>query len=227
MNIKDRLERYLDNSRRLGYRDGFGEKIFELYLNRADDEVLDYLKTFFDDLKIEVAGMCEGNVFGLMDDGLLEGWCYQTSIAVSLFLEDAFVKRGDLKFSDDELYSHSWVVFNYKGNDYIFDPCLQIICLEDKFNDVFDVDLQGCVSSNEIREYFIDYIENYPEEDDNEIKSSFKKYLKSMGVEIKDEISILGGNDPDEPMYRNNTGYRPEIVDGKIKKLTAHYYAGE
>lgn len=40
----------------------------------------------------------------------------------------------------------------------------------------------------------------------------------------KAEIVIHDVEDPNAPMYRNGVGYKTELENGKIKKLTAHYY---
>lgn len=40
----------------------------------------------------------------------------------------------------------------------------------------------------------------------------------------KTETHISGNDDVTSPMYRNNTGYKATIENGKVKSLVAHYY---
>ena len=40
----------------------------------------------------------------------------------------------------------------------------------------------------------------------------------------KDEVTVHGPEDINTPLYRNGAGYKAELENGKIKKLTVHYY---
>lgn len=51
-----------------------------------------------------------------------------------------------------------------------------------------------------------------------------EKYFGDVIEQKKHEIHITGNDDISSPMYRNSTGYKAEIEDGKIKKLVAHFY---
>ena len=51
-----------------------------------------------------------------------------------------------------------------------------------------------------------------------------EKYFGDVIEQKKHEIHITGNDDISLPMYRNSTGYKAEIEDGKIKKLAAHFY---
>ena len=51
-----------------------------------------------------------------------------------------------------------------------------------------------------------------------------KKYFGDSLERQKDEVRISGNDDVTSPMYRNSTGYKAVIEDGKIKKLVAHFY---
>ena len=42
--------------------------------------------------------------------------------------------------------------------------------------------------------------------------------------EKKNEVTVHGPADVNTPLYRNGAGYKTELEDGKIKKLTVHYY---
>lgn len=67
------------------------------------------------------------------------------------------------------------------------------------------------------------------EKKDNSSSSKFidkfmEKYFGDVIEQKKHEIHITGNDDISSPMYRNSTGYKAEIEDGKIKKLVAHFY---
>lgn len=40
----------------------------------------------------------------------------------------------------------------------------------------------------------------------------------------KNEVTVHGSEDVNTPLYRNDARYKTELEDGKIKKLTVHYY---
>ncbi len=51
-----------------------------------------------------------------------------------------------------------------------------------------------------------------------------EKYFGDELEQEKNKTHIIGNDDVNSPMYRNSTGYKAEIEDGKIKKLVAHFY---
>ena len=84
------------------------QRINILNSKRVDLEVLNYLANKFSHLKIEVCGDYEGDILYLMEKGLLEGWCWQTTASSIIFLNDNdYIERGYLKFSKDKDYYHS------------------------------------------------------------------------------------------------------------------------
>lgn len=199
-------------------------------------EVLRYLSGRFKNLTIEIVGKYEGNVMELMKLSLLEGWCWQTTETAIVFLnDDDYIERGNLifeRYSDGDVnkYYHSWICFKYKGEEYIFDPCLDLLCKKDLYHKVFEVDIRGRVTAKEVRDMLIYNIQN-PKQKNNTISESeqkvaafMKKYFGSALEEKKDEVIIDEYATVNCPFYRNNTGYRAVIEDKKIKKLIAHYY---
>ena len=202
------------------------ERFMEIRMHKVPEEVYDYIKSFFDDLHIEIVGRYEGHLIDLMERGVLEGWCWQTTETASLFLpDDSYIERGHLKFATNNLYYHSWINFWYKGKIYIFDPCLQILCEKRYYNKIFEVTLKGKVTAKEVKEYFINYITNPPQKETSEEVSQVMKVIFGEPSErTKGEIVIEDEENPSAPMYRNGVGYKTELEDGKIKKLVAHYY---
>lgn len=202
------------------------ERFTEIRMHKVPQEVYDYIKSFFDNLHIEIVGRYEGNLIDLMEQGVLEGWCWQTTETASLFLpDDTYIERGNLKFASNKPYHHSWINFTYKGKQYVFDPCLQILCEKKYYNKIFEITVKGKVTAKQVKEYFINYISNPPKKETNEDISRIMKMIFGEPSErIKGEIVIHDEENPNAPMYRNGVGYKTELDNGKIKRLIAHYY---
>ena len=56
------------------------------------------------------------------------------------------------------------------------------------------------------------------------INEILEKAFNKIKEEKKDEVIIHAPEDVNTPLYRNGAGYKAEIENGKIKKLTVHYY---
>ena len=73
------------------------ERFAKVRMHKAPEEVFEYLKSLFDNLHIEIVGRYEGNLIDLMNRGVLEGWCWQTTETASLFMDDSsYIERGNL-----------------------------------------------------------------------------------------------------------------------------------
>lgn len=198
--------------------------------NRASIEVYKYLKERLENLTIKVVKN-EGSVLELMKKHVLIGWCWQTTESTIVFLNDNdYIERGNLLFEDDELliklYYHSWINFQYRDMEYTFDPCLNILCAKKLYQEVFETEVRGMVNAKEVRDELINAILNpkpkkkynsssvkFANKADNFMKKLFGEDLENK----KSEITIIGNDDVYSPMYRNSTGYKAEIEDGKIK----------
>lgn len=202
------------------------ERFAKVRMHKAPEEVFEYLKSLFDNLHIEIVGRYEGNLIDLMNRGVLEGWCWQTTETASLFMDDnSYIERGNLKFNLYNLYYHSWINFKYKGIEYVFDPCLQFLCRKTYYDKIFEVQVKGKVTAKQVKEYFINYISNPPKKETNEEVSKIMKMIFGESSErTKGEIVINDEENPNAPMYRNGVGYKATLEDGKIKRLVAHYY---
>ena len=54
---------------------------------------------------------------------------------------------------------------------------------------------------------------------------SFLKELVGDYLERKSgEVTLPYSNNKSDPLYRNGAGYKAKIDNGKVKKLTVHYY---
>ena len=199
------------------------QKLDIINSNKVDKEIYEILKSKFDNLKIEILSKNKGNLFDLMEKGLLEGWCWQTTETAMLFLDDNYyIKRGNLIIENDKKYYHSWIEFD----NYVFDPCLNIFVDKQIYNYVFTPEVISTISSKQVKDYFIRYInENKNKKREKScIDDFFSKVCPESYERQKDEILILSNDNVYSPMYRNNTGYKAQIEDDKILSLTAHYY---
>lgn len=188
---------------------GEKERFSILEKEKINNKVRNYLKELLQKLTIEGWNRTEfkGNVFDLMEDNALEGWCWQTTESMALFMpDDTIVYRGDLSFDPITDYYHSFVQFEFEGKKYVFDPCLCLINTSDLYFSTFEVKVKGKATSKQIRKKFFERLEKAKAED-------------------KKDVMIYGGDNPSEPMFRNSSEYRNmSIKNNKIIKLTAHYY---
>ena len=211
------------------------ERFDILNSKKIDPEVVEYLMKKFENLNIEVLGDYKGSLFDLMPLGNLLGWCWQTTESAIVFLnDDDYIERGDLYFDKETpKYFHSWICFNYNNVEYVLDPCLDFLCKKDDYVKIFEVNVKGSVSAKDVRDELIRQISK-PKIESNKTKerASFEKFFRSMIGEKyeqyrnnqKNEVIVHGPEDINTPLYRNGAGYRAELKNGKIKKLTVHYY---
>ena len=176
------------------------EKFKILHSKRIDPKVLKYLVNKLNNLYIEVLGDYEGSLFELMPVGKLMGWCWQTTESAIVFLnDDDYIERGNLYFDErTPKYYHSWICFHYNKEEYVLDPCLSFLCRKEDYSKIFKPDVKGKVSAG-------------------------YSYKKVQGGKKK-EITVNGPEDVNAPLYRNGAGYKTKLKNGKIKKLTVHYY---
>lgn len=210
------------------------EKFRILHSKRTDLKVVEYLMQKLNNLHIEVLGDYEGSLFQLMPVGKLMGWCWQTTESAIVFLnDDDYIERGNLHFDErTPEYYHSWICFNYNGIEYVLDPCLSFLCKKDDYFKIFEPDVKGKVSAKAVKEELIRQIMAPKEEDNSEEHKSFERVMRGffgasydkIKEEKKNEVTVYGPEDVNTPLYRNGAGYRTELEDGKIKKLTVHYY---
>ena len=199
-----------------------------------DPKVINYLKEKLNNLYIEVLGDYEGYLFELMYNGKLEGWCWQTTESAIVFLnDDDYIERGNLYFNEREnKYYHSWICFNYDGTEYVLDPCLNFLCKKKDYSEIFEADVKGKVSAKAVKEELIRQITAPKVKDNSEASKSFEKFWKSFlgdryeeyEKQKENEVTVHGPENVNTPLYRNGAGYKAEIDNNEIKKLTVHYY---
>lgn len=213
------------------------EKFEILHSKNIDIKVVEYLISKLSNLHIEVLGDYEGSLFELMESEKLEGWCWQTTESAIVFLNDEdYIERGNLKFDErTPEYYHSWICFTFNDTEYVLDPCLNLLCEKNDYSEIFETIVKGKVSAKIVREELIKQVTTPKKEDNSEPSKSSENIIKlllgdsyeSYKEEKKGEVTIHGPENVNTPFYRNSTGYKAEIDNGKIKKLTAHYYWGD
>ena len=203
------------------------ERISLIKKAKVDEQVLGYLQIRLTDLQINVLGMYKGKVLDLMSKGLLEGYCWETTeSSIVFFKNDDYIERGILKLSPwTREYWHSWICFNFNNKTWVFDPCLKIIADKSIYYHVFEISkVEGSVTAKAVKEDLISRIKNRKVKIYNNGSFLTKILLENVSNEQKNETHIIGNDDVNSPMYRNNTGYTATIKNGEIIRLKAHYY---
>lgn len=199
----------------------------------TSSEVLKYVNMRLQYLTIEFMGNFKkyaGNILYLMKKEQLEGWCWETTASVICFFQDDdYISRGYLKFSEHKDYYHSWIVFRFNGEEFVFDPCLSIFCRKEVFDKVFEVNVLGVATAKQVREYLLQEMEKQKTKELTEGEKIGREFFNSIapsGFERQQLETIIKVKleDVNHPMYRNFTGYIAEVEEGQIRKLTAHYY---
>lgn len=145
-----------------------------------DQNALEYLKNRLQNLYIEICRNDGLNIIELMDKGLLEGWCWQTTESAIVFFEDSdYIERGNLKFSQHRNYWHSWICFKFNNNFFVFDPCLQILVEQCIFNHVFEVSVEGFSTAKDVRDDLIFRI-NHPQKKTYTLSKEFFLFFHSF-----------------------------------------------
>ena len=206
------------------------EKIKILNSKKIEDKVIEYLIERFSNLYIEVLGDYEGFLLELMKNERLLGWCWQTTESAIVFLDDNdYIERGDLYLDKyNPKYYHSWICFKFNNVEYVLDPCLNLLCRKKYYLKIFEPKIKGKVSAKDVKEELIRQIRMPKAEKNSEVDEHFKKFLKlyfgNKYEKKKDEITVHGPEDVNTPLYRNGAGYKTEIENNKIKKMTVHFY---
>lgn len=233
MTVEEILNNYISKKEKVYGKTEKMKKFEKIRSHKVSKKTLEYLKPHFDHLKIKILDDCEGNIMDLMKKEKLNGWCWGTTETAILFLNDnSYIQRGNLKFDEEEIYYHSWIIFKFKGKEYTFDPCLNLLCKKTIFDRVFEVEVKGQVSAKEVKEYFISYVTNPPKKELSKEKKEYSERIKKILASIigeealnnKGEIMGPDQTDINDPMYRNDVGYKAKIENGKVKQLVAHYY---
>lgn len=188
---------------------------------QADPNVLKYLTERLENVIIEIGAEYHGRLLELMKSGVLTEWSLPTTETSIMFFDDNdYIERGMLNLYLGSDY-HSWICFKYSDVEYVFDPCLDLLCKKDLYKKVFEPKVEGIITCREVKEDFLYRLDSLEEKP----VSLLDEYLYQNEIKAKDKkVHINGTNEVNSPMYQNNTGYTVELDNRKIKRLVAHYY---
>ena len=190
-----------------------------------DSNVINYLNNKLKNLDIKVLGNDMGNIIDLMNKGILEGWCWETTESAIVFLDDEdYIERGYLTFDNIHArYYHSWICFSYNSVEYVFDPCLQIITKKSYYEHLFETEVLAKIKAHDVKKQLIYSISTYTNKTSKN-KRLNKYFDMYMDEDQKKEAIVPAPDNINEPLYRNGCGYIMEHNNKKIKKLKVHYY---
>ena len=177
----------------------------------VEPKVLRYLEKKLELLKVNVPSQNHPEpVLDLMHSKLLEGWCWQTTETVSIFLDDdAYIERGYLILYPCDYYWHSWIYFNFEEETYVFDPCLQKIISKDSYYKIFKISEDDEVGIAKVTA--------------KEVKKDFLERLSITQNTSNISTYISGNDDKFSPMYRNSTKYTVTFNNSTITSITAEF----
>lgn len=210
------------------------EKLEILRKQKINLKIKEYLDNILKDLTIEVLGNPEDNILNLMKKEKLEGWCFETTeSSISFFKDNDCIERGVL-FLDSytPIYYHSWISFKYEGKDYVFDPCLNVICEKKYYYYLFKAKIKSRINSKIVKKELLKLISapktKYNPEVEYLVDELFKEILKDKYDDYKkdkeNEVRISGTGNIEDPFYINGCGYKVETKENEIIKIKVHYY---
>ena len=144
--------------------------------------------------------------------------------------DSSYIERGMLLLDPDKTYAHSWIVFQYENEEFVFDPCLNILVKKVFYTTIFETDIFARITAEEVKAAFNYEYANYTSlpdiSDCTEVMASVIEFFKkNMTKEQLQEICIYGDDDNiASPFYKNGSGYNPVFKNGKLVELKAHFY---
>lgn len=210
------------------------EKFKILHSKKINPEIIEYLVHRLMNLEIEVVNKYKGSLFELMPLGHLQGWCWQTTESTIVFLnDDDYILRGNLYFDQNTpRYFHSWICFKFNNTEYVLDPCLSFLCKKKDYDRIFTPEVKAKVTAIKVKQELIRQITTPKVIENPEAHEAFEMFWKDfLGDHYeeyeerkKGEVTVNGPEDVTTPLFRNGAGYKTEIENGIIKKMTVHYY---
>jgi hypothetical protein len=167
--------------------------------------VTKYIKQRLNPVTISKSPFGTASAIEMINEGNLEGYCWQSAIFLSVFFNNSdLVSRGDVILPDyygD--YFHSWIELKYKGQEYVFDPALDILRKKSDYYQELEVKLKHQIPVEIIKAELIDLVRN-----------SQKK-----------AIFVLGTNNIKDVFFRTNSQVIAEVRENRVKKLAVKFYS--
>ena len=176
------------------------DRRFSIVRNNFENDVNIYINDLIKNVFIKPSFHMLKPATILINNGNLEGWCWQTSTFLMPFFENGFITRGYLKYVCKGLYYHSWIEFSLNDIDYIYDPCLCFLCKKNVFYEQFEPKVISKISNEKVK----------------------KELLNILPKEKS--IYIKGTDNPEDVFFRTNSKVKGNINGNKILSLKVHYY---
>ena len=221
-------------SKSINYSKLDGKERFKLIKrHHAKSDVFDYLHNILDNVYISKFGKPAKKVMELMCKGNLEGWCWETTQTCISFFEDGdYIARGYLKFDKFDLYDHSWICFKFNEKEYVFDPCLDVLCEKEEYYKIFEVLQKGSVTAKSFKDFLIGSILRDKQNNYHCYNGNDCFYVN--GFEIKRPANRTKNNSNETiitptykwnaPNYGGIVGYSASLSDNSFKEISANYY---
>ena len=187
--------------------------------NPVSKDVIDYIYNVILPLKVKIRDNDKMPARCLYNQGKFLGWCWETTQTIAPLIENAYIARGYLYFKrrnfdepsliEYDSYEHAWLYFIYNGCQYVFDPCLKIICTRSLFDDLFEVILTKEFDTYDVKQEFIDTLKYCGTCLDRE-KAIYK-------------ANIRGTESKWSNIYMGNIDYIATLGDNRILSLEAYY----
>jgi hypothetical protein len=130
----------------------------------------------------------------LFQENGMMGECWEMSNFLSpFFKDDDCIVRGSLNGN----YEHGWIEFRRYVTDYICDAALSIICKKDDYYEAFNPEIVSKIPAKLVKQ----------------------KLLTRWNDREANSVHILGGNNPEAPIYRGSYDLRLRTFQGKISGI--------
>lgn len=179
------------------------------YLRRKENpEIREFLRERTYDIRIDNYDDSCNRIIEVMEckpkrDGdvtPLSGWCGEVAILLGYALDkDAYIERGNICLSgtsyEDSNYFHCWTCINYKGKQYVVDPCNNIIATKEDYYKLFSPKVLGRALGDDIKKELLEAINNNIRFGDTDYL--FVKNQKSLSSPIKCCSALFKFSDDD------------------------------
>lgn len=128
---------------------------------RANILVRSYIDLLINNLYIEIDTERRGYAKEMVNKINLLGYCWEsTESIIPFFKANDEIIRGILNHYKGGILEHSWIKFNLKNKEYVFDPCLNVIVLKEIYDKVFTPVELSHIDAKKVRDDMIATLTN-------------------------------------------------------------------